>query len=156
MRTAERGRTAEAEVAPRLGVPAPHFQLRFFDLRDDPGAMLDVGGADVGQREPARGPVDEAHAEPLLELGDALRHRRRCEIEAPRSRDEPTRFRNAEKGLHGLEAVHAIIIRIFETQEPVSAALFLVRCKSILTSDGPITSVTGQSGMKSHVAFKEG
>ena len=46
------------------------------DVRDDAGAALVVGLADVGQRELARVALDEADAEPLLELRELAAHRR--------------------------------------------------------------------------------
>src|SRR3569833_1549255 len=111
MNGAERLRRQDLQRAGRLGARAQHRLLARLDVTEDALAEAQVGLALVGQGERAGRAVDQAHAEPRLEIADMARHQRARQAELARGDGERTRARDAHEALHGAETVHARIPR---------------------------------------------
>ena len=71
---AEGRRCRHLQDAARLRVAPADEILRLLDQAQDVDDALEVAFAGLGQRELARGPLEQPGAEPLLEQADALRH----------------------------------------------------------------------------------
>ena len=96
---AEVHRDAHAQVAPQLGLELGHRLLGLGEVRQDRRHALVQGAPGVGQRDPARGAMQQARTEALLEGAQLLAdgggrqaelRRRGCE--APGHRDTRKRF----------------------------------------------------------------
>ncbi len=103
----ERTRHVDAQHAARLAVAGLETRVGLGDLRDDLHAMLVVRGALRRQRQPARRPVHQAHAEQRLEILDDGRHRRARHRERVGRPREAVRVDHAGKNFHCLDSVHA-------------------------------------------------
>lgn len=66
----------------------PQGKLQFLDVGEDAAGVLEIELAFVGETDPPCAAVEQAHAEALLELREALAYRRRREVEFARGGGE--------------------------------------------------------------------
>jgi hypothetical protein len=71
---AERRRHGDLEEPARLRVAPAHEILRLLAQAEDVDDAFEVAGARLGERQVPRRALEQARAEPLLELADALRY----------------------------------------------------------------------------------
>ena len=83
---AEVDRRGDSHEAARLGLHVGDELVRDRHVGDDARAALVVRLADLGHRDLARGALDQANTEPLLELGELAADRRLGQPERLRSR----------------------------------------------------------------------
>ena len=106
VQAAERHRRAQAEHAARLGLELRDREPGVVDLGQDPLAALVIEPPGLGQAELARGAVEQAHAELVLERADAARHRRGRQAQTARGRGEAAAFDHLGEQAHAGEGVH--------------------------------------------------
>ena len=75
--SAKERRHGDAQLSTRLGELIGREGIRCLRLREHRTAAFVIGAAEVRQALPARGPVDEAHAEALLQKADMFADHRR-------------------------------------------------------------------------------
>ena len=81
MTNAERDRARQPERSARDDRRRSHRLLGFLEVGQQLHAALVERLAALGQREPARRPVEESRVEMRLEVGDVARNRRRRQLE---------------------------------------------------------------------------
>jgi hypothetical protein len=103
---ADDGRHRHAQPAPGLREALGDLGLRVAHLGEDAHAALVVERPFLRERHPARRPVEQLHAEPLLQPRHALAHRRGRGAQLPRRLGEVPRLRHADERGHGGEGLH--------------------------------------------------
>ena len=103
---AERHRRADAQLAPERAVDIRRGQVGLFEIGEDPRAAVIVAAPRLGQAEPARRPVDEPHAQPLLEILQPPADRRLGDIHPPGGRADPLRLDDVHEGLDFRQPIH--------------------------------------------------
>jgi hypothetical protein len=92
------GRGADhAQLAARLGARGARQRLGLLHLGQDVAHPLEIGLAGVGEREPAGGAVEQAHAEVLLQVGHQPGDDRRRHVELARRAGEAALVDHREK-----------------------------------------------------------
>lgn len=102
----DRGRAQDAHVAARLGRRFAGQRLGFLDLDQDRPHLLEIGLADLGQRDAARGAVEQPCAEVRLELGHHARDHRRRRVQRPRRPGKSTLVDDLREDFHRTQLVH--------------------------------------------------
>lgn len=131
----------EREQDRRDAVPAemrghrhPQFPARFGQLvgcqrigrlrfrQHDPAALV-IGAPEIGQALPARGAVDEAHTEPLLEEANMLADHRPRKVKSRRGGRERAEVDGFHEHFHAFEAIHIenLPFRLFCLSSDLSA-----------------------------------
>jgi len=104
---AEGHRCVDLEPAARLDGVARGGELGLLDLLDDPGAVVAVDRAHLGQRETPGGAVEQPHAQPLLQRGHVLARGRLGQAELPGCGGEAAQLRHAHEHRHAVQTVQA-------------------------------------------------
>ena len=94
-------------------------KLGVLGLGDDPGAALVEGLADLGQRQPPRGAVEQPRAQAVLEPGDRLADRRARHAELRRRGGEALRLDHAREHRHAGQLVHPMPLAICSRPETI-------------------------------------
>ncbi len=103
------GRHQHAEPAARLGGGDAGHGLGIVHLAEDVAHPLEVVLADVGERQPARGAVDQAGAEVLLEFGHQPGGDRRRDVHRGGRLGETAGIDDASENPHGAQLIHSIL-----------------------------------------------
>ncbi|MNY21675.1 hypothetical protein D3C86_1552380 [compost metagenome] len=103
----EQHRRRDRQLPARRQVCARGGQFGLVDLGQDAPAVLVVGGAGVRGTHQPRGAREQPHAQVGFEVGDDAADHRQRNIELARGRGEASAFHHGDKGLHGLQSIHA-------------------------------------------------
>jgi hypothetical protein len=106
----ERGRAEHAQYAARLGGRGGRERFRLLDLGQHVAHALEVGLAGVGERQAARRPVEEAHAEVLLEVGDEAGDDGGRQVQLARRAGEAALLDHPREDAHRAQAIHGSLI----------------------------------------------
>ena len=109
MKPSEPDRGRNRQPAARAGTFALGRAFGLLDITEDPPRALQIARPGIGQRDLPRGPLQQAGAEAIFQRRDQPRHARRRQAELARGRRKPLQIGNRDKGLHGVDTVHAII-----------------------------------------------
>jgi hypothetical protein len=82
------------------------FGFRLIDIRQNLLATLQIALASFGERDTARGAIEQACAQMRLEIGNRARRVRRGRIQVLRGTCEAARFDDADKYAHVLKRIH--------------------------------------------------
>jgi hypothetical protein len=102
----ERRRAEYPQMAARLGHRRRGERLGFLDFRQHVAHALEVGLADVGEGQAPGGPMDQACAQMLLEIGDEPRDHGGREVQRARGRGEAAFIDHPGEDPHRVESVH--------------------------------------------------
>ena len=80
--------------------------LQRIEIGDQRAGAVVVGAADLGHLHAARGAVDQAHAEAVLELADVLGYQRLRAAEPFAGVGEALRVHHRDEGAHEIECIH--------------------------------------------------
>nr|WP_234023437.1 hypothetical protein [Sorangium cellulosum] len=100
---------ASTRRRPLGALRARHGEVRVLELGQDLLAPLVIGGAVVREADAPRGPVQEPHAEPLLEARDDAAHARGRQAELLAGAREAARVDDALEDADLAEHVHRAI-----------------------------------------------
>ncbi len=109
MQPAEADGCRDHEPPARPGAFAFGRAFGLLDIGEDAPGPFQVARAGVGQGHRPRGPLQQPRTETLFQRRDQPRHRRRRQLKLARRRREPLQVGDRDKGLHGVDPVHAII-----------------------------------------------
>ena len=108
---AKRYRSGDAQVARCLAGARVQLGLRFLKRVKQVGAAQMEQLAVIGQRQAARGAVQQPHAEAPFQIGDQARHRRLGTAYGLGSTHETAVVDDRNKRLHFLEFIHCLVFR---------------------------------------------
>ncbi|MDQ0623828.1 hypothetical protein QFZ39_003038 [Paraburkholderia graminis] len=80
--------------------------FRLIDIREDLLAALQIALARLGERDAARGAVQQARAQMRFQIGDRARRVRGRRIKVLRGTRETARLDDADKYAHVLKRIH--------------------------------------------------
>jgi hypothetical protein len=109
MQPPEAERRRHYELPARARALAFGRAFGFLDVGKDAPDTLEIARADIGQRDLARGSLQQTRTETLLQRRDQPRHRRWRQFQLARRRREPLAVGHRDEGVHGVDPVHAII-----------------------------------------------
>ena len=79
------------------------------DIGENATRAFQIAGADVGQRDRPRGPLQQPRAEAILQRRNQPGHAGGRQPELARRRGKTLEVGHRDKGLHGVDAIHNII-----------------------------------------------
>lgn len=103
----QRGRGRDAQHAAGLARLGVHQGLGLFDAGQDLPHPLQVDRADLGERQAARGAVDEARAHVLFQPCHQARHDGGRQVQRARRGGKAAHIDDTDEGPHGSDQVHA-------------------------------------------------
>ena len=107
MKPAEADRGGNHQPSARPGALALGRAFGLLDIGEDAAGALQIARAGIGQRHRPRGPLQQPRAETVLQRRDQPRHARWRQAEFSRGRGEALQVGDGDKGLHGVDTVHA-------------------------------------------------
>jgi hypothetical protein len=103
----QRHRAAHAHRAARLGLHLGHGVGRRLGSIAHGLAVAQIGLADLGQRQPPRGALHQAHAQPGFQLRDAARQPGLRDVQRPTRRSKAAALHHLGKVQHVVEVIHS-------------------------------------------------
>jgi hypothetical protein len=120
----DRARHVDAQLAVRLAVVVLEACFGFLDIGEDPHATFVVRGAVGRERQTARGPVHQSHAEERFEILDDRRDGRPRQAQRFCCLGEAACIDDASKHLHGLKPVHHNLHDLMSLRNKEAASLY--------------------------------
>ena len=108
MQAAEADRRRDHEPSARPRAFALDRLLGLLDIGQNAPGALEIARAGIGQRDFARGPLQQPRAEALLQRRDQPRHGRRRQPELARCGGKTLEVGHRDEGLHGVDPVHGV------------------------------------------------
>ncbi len=94
------------QLAGRTRMSVARLGFSLIDIREDLFAALQIALAGLGQRNAARGAVQQARAQMRFQIGHRARRIRGGRIQVLRGTRETARFDNTDKYAHVLKRIH--------------------------------------------------